>query len=426
MGRRNASLVAASSELNGERLRPGSAPRTEKEFLIWGTVIVARFRSLIIKDKSVLAGMYDLESRFRERRCRKAPHVTQSSEHTRTSSMKRVLIYFGFALSAILLWLVLRNIDGARMVHAVLAINSGYFSLSLIFYLLTIFFRSLRWRYLLESEPPIPVTPLLSATSIGLMTNNILPLRIGDVARAYLIGRHAKISGITAFATLAVERIVDALCLLAILGFYLRAMRGQQQIQQAGSRMVMLGVAFVILLGCGIGAIYLASIHHVSVENLISRILGKRIPGASRQVLALFAKASAGFAALHDWGQLLRVFLFSLCLWLAGSVSYYFLMRSFSFPLGFSSALLVLVFVTFGVAFPSAPGFAGTFHAFCILGLSAVGMRDPSLAASYAFTLHGTEWLSATALGFFFLWREGLSLKMLRQRDLDTVPASSG
>jgi len=339
--------------------------------------------------------------------------------------MKRAVIYVGFALSAILLWLVLRNIDLTRMVQAILGINRGYFALSLVFYLLTIFFRSVRWRYLLEAEPPVGVTPLLSATSIGLMTNNVLPLRIGDVARAYLIGRHARISGVTAFATLAVERIVDALCLLSILGFYLRAMRGQQQVQQVGLRMVVLGAAFVILLACGIGIIYFASKHHLWMENLISRLLGKRFPGASHQVLTLFSKASAGFAALHDWGQLSRVFLFSLCLWLSGAVSYYFLMRSFSFPLGFSSALLVLVFVTFGVAFPSAPGFAGTFHAFCILGLSVVGMRDPSLAASYAFTLHGTEWLTATALGFFFLWREGLSLKALRQRNFATVPASS-
>lgn len=339
--------------------------------------------------------------------------------------MKGKLIYFGFGLSAVLLWLVLRKIDLARTIQAVLAINGRYFALSLVFYLLTIFFRSVRWRYLLETEPPVALSPLLSATSIGLMTNNVLPLRIGDVARAYLIGKHARVSGVTAFATLAVERIVDALCLLSILGFYLRGMRGQQQMQQMGLRMAILGAVFVILLACGIGVTYLASIRHLWVENLISRVLGKRLPEASHQILELFSKASAGFAALRDWGQLLRVFLFSLCLWLAGAVSYYYLMRSFSFPLGFGSALLVLVFVTFGVAFPSAPGFAGTFHAACILGLSVVGMQDPSLAASYAFTLHGTEWLSATALGFYFLWREGLSLKTLRQRDLAPVPASS-
>jgi uncharacterized protein (TIRG00374 family) len=349
--------------------------------------------------------------------------VTQYSE-IRQESMKEKFIYFGFAVSAILLWLVLRRIDVASTVQAVLAINGKYFTISLGFYLLTIYFRSVRWRYLLEADPPIAVSALLSATSIGLMVNNILPVRMGDVARAYLIGKHAKVSGVTAFATLGVERMVDALCLLSILGFYLRAMRGQQM-QQVGLRMAALGAAFVIVLAGGIGVLYLASIRHDWVEHVISRVLEGRFPGASHKVLALFSKAVAGFSALRDWRQLLRVFLFTLCLWFSGAASYFYLMRSFSFPLGFSSALLVLVFVTFGVAFPSAPGFAGTFHAFCILGLSVVGMQNPSLAASYAFTLHGTEWLSATALGFYFLWREGLSLKMLRERNLTTAPASS-
>ena len=248
--------------------------------------------------------------------------------------MKKVVIYFGFTLSAILLWLVLRNIDGARMLQAVLAINSGYFALSLVFYLLTIFCRSVRWRYLLASERPIAVSSLLSATSIGLMTNNVLPLRIGDVARAYLIGRQAKISGVTAFATLAVERIVDALCLLSILGFYLRAMRGQQQIQQLGLRMVLLGAAFVIVLASAIGVIYLASKRHLWVENVIGRILGKHFPGASNQVLTLFAKASAGFAALRDWSQLLRVFFF-LIMSLARGCGLLLLLDAFLFfPVG--------------------------------------------------------------------------------------------
>jgi len=338
--------------------------------------------------------------------------------------VKRKFIYFGFALSVILLWLVVRRIDLAQTARAVLAINGKYLAVSLCFYLLTIFFRSVRWRYLLEAEPPIPVPALLSATSIGLMVNNILPLRMGDVARAYLIGRHARVSAVTAFATLAVERIVDALCLLSILGFYLRAIHGQQM-QHVGLRMAALGVAFVLVLAAGIGVLYLASIRHRWVEGLISGVLERRFPGASHKVVVLFSKAVAGFSALRDWRQLLRVFLFSLCLWLSGAASYFFLMRAFSFPLGFSSALLVLVFVTFGVAFPSAPGFAGTFHAFCILGLSVAGMQNPSLAASYAFTLHGTEWLSATALGFYFLWREGLALKTFWERDLATAAAST-
>lgn len=48
--------------------------------------------------------------------------------------------------------------------------------------------------------------------------------------------------------------------------------------------------------------------------------------------------------------------------------------------------------------------------------LSVVGLQNQSLAASYAFTLREMEWISSTALGFFFLCREGLSLKTIREQ----------
>lgn len=329
--------------------------------------------------------------------------------------MSKNLVYFGFAMSVILLWLVVRKIDLARTVHTVLAINGRYFVLSLSFFLLTIYFRSVRWRYLLEARPPVPLPALFSATSIGLMVNNIFPVRMGDVARAYLIGKKAKVSAVTAVATLAVERIVDVLCLLSILGLYLRVTHGEQ-IQQAGLRIGKLGLAFLGLLAGGIVAVYVASARHRWMEDFVGRTLGRRFPQVSNEVLKLFSKAVAGFTAVRDWAQLLRVVLFTLCLWLAGATSYFYLMRSFSFPLGFTSGLLVLVFVTFGVAFPSAPGYVGTYHAACILGLAFVGLQNQSLAVSYAFTLHAMEWTSSTALGFFFLWREGLSLKTIRVR----------
>ena len=329
--------------------------------------------------------------------------------------MKTILVYVGFAFSAILLWLIVRRVDLAQTVEIVLKVDRSYLILSIFCFLLTICFRAVRWRYLIAVEPPIPLGALLSATSIGLMINNILPIRMGEVARACLIAKKARVSPVTALATLAVERIFDVLCLLAILGFYLRVARGMP-VERVGLRIGLFGVLFLVLLVGGIVTIYCASLRQRWVEGILNRTLGKRFPGISRQMFGVFFKAIDGFTGLRGWPQLLPVLFFTVCLWLAGVSSYYFLMRAFSFPLGFSSALLVLVIVAFGVAVPSAPGYAGTFHAACILGLSLVGLQNQTLAASYAFTLHATEWASATALGLFFFWREGLSLKTIREQ----------
>ena len=327
--------------------------------------------------------------------------------------MRKTAIYFGFALSAVLLWLVVRKIDLPRMVETVRTIKWWYFVLSLVFFLFTIYSRALRWRYLLATKPPIPVPALFSATSIGLLINNVLPIRMGDIARAYLIGKKAAVSGITAFATLAVERIMDILCLLSILAFYLLFSAGGQ-VQVAHRQLGALGLTFLVVLTAGILGVYLAYVYHRPLENLLHLAFGRRFPRLAEKMLDLFSKTLAGFTAVRDAHQLLRVILFTFCLWLAGATSYFYLMEAFSFPLRFTSGLLVLVFVTFGVAFPSAPGYVGTFHAFCILGLSVAGLQNYTQAASYAFTLHAMEWTSSTALGTYFLWREGLSFKAIR------------
>ena len=328
--------------------------------------------------------------------------------------MNKKVVSLGIALSAILLWLVLRKIDLADMIRTIVAIDGRYLALSVLFFLFTIYFRAARWRFLITRNPPIPLMTLFSATSIGLMINNILPIRIGEVARAYLIGKKTNVSGITALATLAIERILDVICLLSMLGAYVFLRHGEQ-VQQTGLQIGLFAFLLLTMLGGFIGAIYVGFTHHRGLEVLISRVVGSRFPYLAHRMLDLFSKLVAGFTCVRSVTQLVRILIFTLCLWLAAATSYYFLMLSFSFDSGYSSALLVLVIVAFAAAIPSAPGAAGTFHAACILGLSLVGLQNQGSATSYAFTLHATEWISSTILGFILLWSEGLSLSAIRK-----------
>jgi uncharacterized membrane protein YbhN (UPF0104 family) len=60
---------------------------------------------------------------------------------------------------------------------------------------------------------------------------------------------------------------------------------------------------------------------------------------------------------------------------------------------------LVFLVVLLGVAIPSAPGFVGTFHGFCVAGLAMVAGTEPTLAAAYATLLHGSHWLAINTVG---------------------------
>jgi uncharacterized protein (TIRG00374 family) len=336
--------------------------------------------------------------------------------------MNKKIACLGIVLSAILLWLVLRNIDVRSMIRTIIAINGTYLGLSVLAFLFTIYFRAVRWRFLIPKTPPIEVVTLFSATTIGLMINNILPVRIGEVARAYLIGKKGKVSGITALATLGIERILDVICLLSMLAFYVLVRQGEQ-LQKTSLQIALFGSLFLTILAGLIGIIYAGFSYRARVQVLIGRGMGSRFPSLSHRVVDLFSKLLAGFTSIRSVKQFVQILTLTLCLWLCAAASYYLLMRSFSFPLGFSSALLVLVMVAFAAAIPSAPGATGTFHVACIVGLSLVGFQNHDSAASFAFTLHASEWISSTILGFLFLWSDGLSLSAVQQQaKTETVP----
>ena len=78
--------------------------------------------------------------------------------------------------------------------------------------------RALRWRSLLSGGRTASLDSLYSATMIGFMANNVLPFRLGEFVRAWALARREKCSTTMVLATVVVERVVDMLDLLAILG----------------------------------------------------------------------------------------------------------------------------------------------------------------------------------------------------------------
>jgi hypothetical protein len=63
--------------------------------------------------------------------------------------------------------------------------------------------------------------------------------------------------------------------------------------------------------------------------------------------------------------------------------------------------------VNLATTIPSAPGYVGTFDAPGIAVLTAYGVNR-AIAAGYTLVLHAALWLPITALGAYFLAREGV------------------
>jgi uncharacterized protein (TIRG00374 family) len=139
----------------------------------------------------------------------------QPPEKSRHRSFRLLL---GCLLSAGFLYLALRGIDPSLTWQQLSSVNPGLLAVAIIIGSSSNLIRAARWKVLLGNSPPVPFRQLFSSMMIGYLANNVLPARMGEVVRMYLLERNAGISKSKSAATIVLERIIDALLLLSIAG----------------------------------------------------------------------------------------------------------------------------------------------------------------------------------------------------------------
>jgi uncharacterized protein (TIRG00374 family) len=284
--------------------------------------------------------------------------------------------------------------------------------------IMAIWIRAKRWRFLLAPIKQIKISPLFHATAIGFMANNILPARIGEVLRAYVLGSREKISKTASFATIVVERLFDVFAVLLIFFLVILFMPfppdRSQIFSQNHIRMAGLGsfVLYVLILG-----IFLALRFHNEKANRLIGVFLKFLPQRfAEKVLKKISSFVSGLEILQRAKDILVVMAYSLGLWLVMGCSYYFLFLAFHLNLSILAAFFLLVVLVFGVAVPSAPGYIGTFHWACAAAMIFLGIED-NQAKSFALLVWFVGVVPVIFLGFFSLWMEGMSLGQLKKTD---------
>ena len=145
-------------------------------------------------------------------------------------------------------------------------------------YFAAVYFRSLRWQYLLSPMKRLAVARLYPVVVVGYMANNLLPVRLGEVVRAYYLGEREKVSKVSSLATIAVERVFDGLTLLflaAVVSLFLPLVGLLQGLaDRAGVPWVLLALAmsmpFVLVAAFMVLASYSPRWFEVLLERLIA------------------------------------------------------------------------------------------------------------------------------------------------------------
>ena len=308
---------------------------------------------------------------------------------------RAVALALGVAGSLVFGALAVRNVDLRIFWDGITAMEYVWLLPSLVALSVTVYLRAIRWRLLFAAETRPPLPAALRSLLIGLLFNQILPLRAGEAARVVVLNQEAGTSRAEALGTAVVERIFDVLALLVILFVTLPLLPTLTWIQGAAVfalffvAVVALGVVFLVVVGDRLLRIVFAPL--------------ALLPGLTRaRTNAAAANLAGGLGALHRPRLAFASFAVTMISWLVAGISYWCVLRGFELGLGFEAALLLLVTTNLALVIPSLPAGVGVFEAATIFTLAAYDIGESS-ALACAVVLHAVNFFPYIAAGLLAL-----------------------
>ncbi len=318
----------------------------------------------------------------------------------------------GIALSIALLWYTLSDVN-IRDVWAVLSQSSITLWILCTATATAIFpLRARRWQALLApAVGRIPYGPLWRATAIGMMVNNVVPARAGELARAFALSRERPdVRFSSALASLAVDRLFDGVIILAMMLLATLDPRfpadaqifGATAWQIAATAGLVLGVVFV-----GVAMLaYTPAFCYRTADAIMNRIAPKFAP----KVRGLLEGFAGGVGVLKNPKLALEVLWWAVLHWICNALAFYLGFLAIGIDAPVSAAFFLQGLIGISVALPSSPGFFGPFEAAGKVGLGLYAISDAS-AVSWAIGFHLLSFVPITVMGAWYFSRLNLNLR---------------
>lgn len=323
------------------------------------------------------------------------------------------MFWLGIIISLGLLGLVFYGTDLRTLGEVFRTANYIYLLPALVLYFLGVGMRALRWHFLLRPIKSISVARLFQVTVIGYMANDLLPFRIGEIARAYILGETEEISKATTLVTIVLERVFDGVTMLLFIGvasFFLALNDYLRTLLVFGS--ILFAVVVVVL-------VMVASFRE-RFDHLLHRVMGRLPERWSSLGLKVIDSFVHGLSVLRNPLDAFVALVFSILAWMCEAAMYAVLALGFGISLSFPVFLLATAVANLVTIVPSTPGYIGVFDAPVRYILELFGV-NANVATSYTFLLHAALVVPVVVLGLILTWRLGLSLGQLQKRSQSGV-----
>lgn len=277
----------------------------------------------------------------------------------------------------------------------------------------TYWLRGVRWKILLSPFQDLKVFPLVKWQIGGIFINNLLPLRMGEFARAYWAGHKTNIPKSTVLATIVIERLLD-IGSIAVLGIACMLILGTQTVSWLTPRNVMIGGGMLVAGAAG-GLFWITRIE-------TGRFFGFFKARLPEKIYLVFEKFLSGLQVVKSKKELAKLAILSPVIWAIDVTAMVVVAQCMDLQITWLQCVIVMTGLILGVMVPAAPGAAGTFEAGGVAALSLFSI-DKTVALSYVLLLHGYQYAMITALGLPILISEGFNPKTILKEEKGAVTA---
>jgi len=317
---------------------------------------------------------------------------------------------FGLALSILGLWYALHQFNWSEFIDALSNVNYWYLVLVVAIQFFAIWIRAVRWGWLLLPIQKLPTKSLFDATMIGYFGNNVLPLRMGEILRAYVISNNYKISTSKILGTLVVDRILDLLALMVFAIFFVF----NSDLLNIPQWAITLSIILTVIL--------FGSLIYVGGKNPDWSSIKERRKvfnsNIGSKIFDIFANLISGLAVLKQTPKKFGVYSFILVLWGLYYLSFVFMVKAVGLNLSMMDVGVLYVVLTIAISIPAAPGYVGTYHAVCVATLTNLYSIDLAASQAFAIVSHAIVFIPFVIVGAIIFVKNSLNFSKLKSLEI--------
>lgn len=317
----------------------------------------------------------------------------------------RIKQVFGYLVALVCLAWVFHDIHVERLRESFASINWWLIAAAVFFDILSYYCQGRRWELLLRPQGKISSLRTTQAIYAGLFANEIVPLRPGELVRAYLVSRWLPARFVSVIPSMAVERMFDGAWLALAIGiaaFFVPLPKNLLEAEEILSIVVLIAISLFIYLVFGK--------HRTPEERQSTETPGWK---PRRSIIRFLEHLRGELRHIGTSRHAYISFGVSLLILVFQIVAFWLVMIACGLPLSLLAGTVILLIVHIGTAIPNAPSNVGTYQFFSVVGLQLFGI-DKTLAAGFSVVVFIVLTIPLWGLGLFAIARSGMTLPFIR------------